>query len=57
LAATLHGISAEAVLAYWRTMHADLGPEEQAALACFGAYATELGLLRGMPTLRWFPEP
>ncbi|WP_281752285.1 menaquinone biosynthesis protein [Thermodesulfomicrobium sp. WS] len=57
LAATLHGIPAEAVLAYWRTMHSDLGPEEQAALTCFGAYATEFGLLRGMPTLRWFPEP
>lgn len=57
LAATLHGIPAEAVLGYWRSMHTDLGPEEHAALVRFGAYATELGLLSGMPALRWFPEP
>ncbi len=57
LAASLHGLSAKAVLDYWHTMYTTIGPEELAALTCFGAYATELGLLNGMPALRWFPAP
>jgi len=56
VAAALHGFPPHQVLQYWRTMHPTIGPEEMASLIRYSAYATELGLLAGTPTLRWFPS-
>jgi len=47
-------LSSPALLRYWRAMSYDLGPREQAGLALFGQCCTELGILPGMPGLRWF---
>lgn len=42
------------LLRYWRAMSYGLGPREQASLALFGQRCARLGLLPGMPGLRWF---
>jgi chorismate dehydratase len=47
-------LTSPALLRYWRAMNYDLGPREQAGLALFGRYCTEIGILPGMPGLRWF---
>ena len=47
-------LTSPALLRYWRAMSYDLGPREQAGLALFGQYCTQLGILPGMPGLRWF---
>ncbi|WP_461209408.1 menaquinone biosynthetic enzyme MqnA/MqnD family protein [Desulfocurvus sp. DL9XJH121] len=46
-------IGHEGVRDYLSTLGYDLGPEEQAALALFGKQCTDLGLIPGMPGLRW----
>lgn len=42
------------LLRYWRAMSYRLGPLEHASLALFGERCAHLGLLPGMPGLRWF---
>jgi chorismate dehydratase len=47
-------LSSPDLLRYWRAMSYGLGAREQASLALFGERCTRLGLLPGMPALRWF---
>lgn len=46
-------IDHDGVYDYLSTLGYDLGPREQASLALFGRYCTDLGLIPGMPELSW----
>ncbi|MDD4650268.1 MAG: menaquinone biosynthesis protein [Desulfoplanes sp.] len=61
--ARLDRLAAEAVhthftpaelIAYWNVMSYELGHKEQASLALYAHYCTQLNLLPGCPALHWF---
>lgn len=46
-------ISPDGIEDYLSTIGYDLGPEAQASLTLFGKHCTDIGLIDGMPAMRW----